>query len=146
MKTILTLFTMAAAVTALHVSAMWVRMTDVDLVKQSDLIVQATLVRTEPKPMPGSKPLEIGILKIDEVLKGPAGLREIRLAQPAASGPLSSTDIRYEVNQKGLWFLRPYPHAGDPSLYGADHPQRFLPEAASSTLTHFRNLVESLRK
>jgi hypothetical protein len=147
MKRIAASFALAACLFPLTASAMWVRLTDVDLVEQSDVIVLATLARTEQQPMPGSRALEIGVLDIHEVLKGPASLREVGLAQPAANSPRSSADIRYKIGQKGLWFLRPYPHAADPALYGADHPQRFMPEeAAVSRLTYFRDLIKASRK
>jgi hypothetical protein len=147
MKRIAALSALAVCLFSLNAYAMWSGLTDAELGEQSDVIVLATLARIEQQAMSGSRALEIGVLDIHEVLKGPANLREVRLAQPAANSPRSSADIRYKVGQKGLWFLRPYPHAADPALYGADHPQRFIPEEeAVSRLPYFRELIKASRK
>ncbi|WP_147373832.1 hypothetical protein [Massilia cavernae] len=145
MKLIAALILFAACMFTGDVSAMWARLSDVELVDQSDIIVSATLVRAERRAMPGSAvSREIGVLQIRQVLKGPAKLGEVHIALPSGDSPLSSSDIRYTTGQKGLWFLRPHPLGSDRVIYDAGHPQRFLPEeAAIPRIAYFRNLINS---
>ena len=145
MKLITALFSFAACMFMEEAFGMWAQLSDVDLVEQSDIIVSATLVRTERQAMPGSAmSREIGVLDIREVLKGPGNLSVAHLALPSGDAPRSSSDIRYSIGQKGLWFLRPLPSAGGRSLYRADHPQSFLrDEEAIRRMPYFQALIKA---
>jgi hypothetical protein len=125
---------------------MWVRLSDAELVAQSDIIVVATLGEIRPTSGDGSS-RNVGVLDIRQVLKGTAGLDEARLALPSADQPLSSTDIHYKTGQAGLWFLRQLPAAGGGTVYSADHPQRFVPEEeASARMPALRKLIGTSQK
>ncbi|WP_020656693.1 hypothetical protein [Massilia niastensis] len=147
MKRIAALFLLAACLFAGEASAVWVRMSDADLVGQSDIIVSATLVRIERQAMSGSaSSREIGVLDIHDILKGPANIGVVHLALPSGDAPRSSSDIHYSIGQKGLWFLRTVPPEGERPLYRADHPQRFLRDKeAIPRMPYFQDLIESRR-
>ena len=136
------LFLLAASTFAREACAVWVRMSDAELVAQSDLIVSATLARIERQ---GAR--AIGVLEVHEVLKGGGKPAVVHLALHGGSTLRSSSDIPYSPGQQGLWFLRALPLEGASGpLYRADHPQRFLrDEEAQARLPALRALVKARR-
>lgn len=114
--------------------AMWVAMSDAELRQQSALIVEGEWLGEGPAPgrPDGTRMAEI---RITRVWQGrPAG-SQARVLRPAASAPVSSTDLRFAPGDRGLWFLRSAPQAGAEGPYLVDHPQRFLrdsPENAAA--------------
>ena len=107
--------------------AMWVRLSDAELIEQSDIIVGAELIgHTQLRLAPDRPKLTLGVLRVDDVLKGDAGITVALLVLPSPDAPRSSTDLLYRKGQKGLWFLRVRDQK-DAGLYLADHPQRFVP-------------------
>jgi len=78
------------------------------------------------KNVTGHRPRTVGVIEIDTVLKGEPKTKLVKLHVPQAGEPVSSSDIVFKQGQNGLWFLRLW-DATHPSLYAADHPQRFVP-------------------
>lgn len=115
---LLTLIMLACS--APGVTAMFAKYSDSQLVAQSELIVVARYA--EGTRVSGR---EVGILRIEKVVKGPKHLDMVflRLAQPGQ--PISSSDTVFTIGTRGLWFLRRISSGGEP-VYAADHPQRFV--------------------
>ena len=106
--------------------AMWARLTDKALIAKSDVIVLAELVgQTKVKLASEGAILLLGVLQVEEVLKGDPEQTALLLVLPSPEAPRASTDILYHKGQRGLWFLRAV-KPGEMGLYSADHPQRFL--------------------
>lgn len=124
-----------------NANAMWVKLSDTELVEKSDVIITAELIGQTQITISQSKNV-VGVLKIGEVLKGAEGLTIILLALPSTEGPRSSTDIFYENGQNGLWFLRERKIRGDAGIYLADQPQRFVSEKqADAQIEIVRNIL-----
>ncbi len=108
------------------VQAMFAAMTDDELLRRSDLIVfgewqgQAAL-----RLGPDRSRVEMGVVKVREVLKGPAGLELVFVATIASGAVRSSSDLVYRRGNRGLWLLHA-PAGADGGIYLADHPQRFV--------------------
>lgn len=102
-------------------------MTDAELVEGSQLIVMATYIgSTQITLKEGGQTLHLGVLDVDDALKG--NMQEVVFLQlPSASGQLhKSDDIFFRPGQKGLWFLKKDDR--QQGIYKVDHPQRFIPE------------------
>ncbi len=107
-------------------NAMWVALTDTELIQQSDIIVIGELIgQTQVMLMACQERLSLGVLQVKEVLKGDKAQTLLLLELPSPEVPRASTDISYKKGQKGLWFLR-VRNPGEIGIYLADHPQRFL--------------------
>ena len=111
---------------------MWAKLSDAELIAQSDAIVTGVLVGSDL--VSGQI---LGRIEVRSVLKGDADARVLRLAMPPVGVALSSSDIVFQPRQDGLWFLR-LRNRADPDVYLADHPQRFVPaeraEAAAAAV------------
>jgi hypothetical protein len=120
--------------------AMWVTMSDAELLQRSDLIVLGTW---QGLALPhGGGPAgmsNVGVVAVSEVLKGPATTTRALVVVPATDAPRSSSDLHYRIGDMGLWLLRKRP--GDHAdLYLADHPQRFVAAASNAAR------IEALRQ
>ncbi len=113
--------------------AMFAHLSDEELISRSELIVvgewmgQATVGATalgESAPR-----LDLGVVAISEVLKGPAVQTVALVATPSASAARKSSDLPHKRGERGLWLLRAKPDA-PVGIYLADHPQRFELDAA----------------
>ena len=123
-------------------NAMWVKLSDTELVEKSDVIITAELIGQTQVDINQAK-FVVGVLKVEEVLKGDKDLAVILLALPSAEGPRSSTDIFYKDGQKGLWLLRERKVKGESGIYLADHPQRFVSEKhAVAQIELIRNILK----
>lgn len=106
-------------------AAMWARLTDSELVQQSDAIVigevigHTDLVLSQPATR-----MTLAVVRVDEVLKGDRNATVVLLEAPPGGQLRSSSDILYRNGQKGVWFLR-LRSKTDSGVYRADHPQRF---------------------
>lgn len=120
----------ALAVLALASSqgiAMFAQMSDEELVRRSDLIVLGQWVgQSSLQTSAASERIEIGVVAIQEVLKGQGDQSIALVAIPSHDGPRSANDITYQRGAKGLWLLRQKPASA--GIYLADHPQRFIAE------------------
>lgn len=102
-------------------SAMWAKMSTEELVSRSDLIVVGELGSLMKKD---SGSVDVGTIKVEEVILGRNDLTEVFLVVPGSERTLkSSTDLVYTEGQRGVWFLRHLPALGE-EYYVADHPQR----------------------
>jgi hypothetical protein len=123
-------------------NAMWVKLSDTELVEKSDVIITAELTGQTQVDINQAK-FVVGVLKVEEVLKGDKGQTVILLALPSAEGPRSSTDIFYKDGQKGLWFLREQKAESGTGIYLADQPQRFVSEKhAVAQIEIIRNILK----
>ena len=116
----------------LETLAMWARLTDSELVQQSDAIVIGEIIgQTELALAQPAVKLTLAVIRVNEVLKGDKRATVVLLELP--SGEVrSSSDISYRKGQSGVWFLR-LRSKTDLGVYRADHPQRFqaIDQAAS---------------
>lgn len=120
----------------------WAEFSDIELVNQSDVIVNAELIGQTQVTINQFKYV-IGVLKVEGVLKGDKNQAVILLALPSTEGPRSSIDIFYENGQNGLWFLREQKAKGETGMYLADHPQRFVSEKqADAQIAIIRNILK----
>jgi hypothetical protein len=100
-------------------SAMWLKMSDQELVDASPLIVKATLVRIEEKPQ---EAIRLGKLDVERHYKGKKH-KSLFISLPSLSAPRTSRDVIYRLGQQGIWFLRQHPTLTD--VYLVDNPQRY---------------------
>lgn len=113
--------------------AMFVRLSDADLISRSDLIVlgewmgQSAVGATALGD--SAARLDLGAVAVSDVLKGPAGQTVVFVATPSAEAARTGSDQRHRRGERGLWLLRAMPGAPT-GIYLADHPQRFEAEAA----------------
>ena len=122
------------------VNAMWAGLSDEELVRSSDLIVVGEWQGQTPFASASAQEIEIGVITIQEVLKGVGKPAFALVALPAASLPRSSTDPDYRRGDRGLWLLRARP--GSKGLYVIDHPQRFVPAAdGEARIRQLRRLI-----
>lgn len=100
------------------------------VVDQAALIVEGKVVRIEPNKLTrpfGNMPraYDLAVVEVADVLRGPAKIKEVRIAQPALGGGLAvSTDIRFAVGQQGVWMLN---KEKEPDVFWATHPSQFEP-------------------
>ena len=125
-----------------HAQAMWAGMTDAQLVKHSELVVQATyLDNTQIRINETDKTLNIGVLHVTDTLKGNKQAIILLHLPALQDGPRRSDEIFFRPGQKGLWFLNKAHQQN--GLYKVEHPQRFIPEdRVKSRLESFRKLLE----
>ncbi len=122
------LFCLALATITPSALAMFMGVTEQQLLAQSSVVVVGELMgRAEIATADGAAPINLGVIRVERMLKGDPDTTILFLALPRR-GPMPrlSTDIDYRDGQRGLWFL----HLRDPAQSGvflADHPQRFVP-------------------
>ncbi len=110
--------------------ALWIRMTEAALLAGSDVIVLAELIgHTRIQRAADAAPRWLGVLRVEQVVKGDPGLTTLLLVVPVQAQV--STDIVYHRGQRGLWFLHLYA-PDEIGFYAANHPQRFLAEPQAS--------------
>ncbi len=110
--------------------AAWMRLSDSALVDQSDLIVVGRLTGQRLMMFAaGDRRHDLAVIQVDRVLKGRRSRKTVYLVLPG-DDVLEVTDQR--AQPVGLWYLRRHP-SGLPSVYTADHPQRFLPLELADT-------------
>ena len=113
---------------------MWAKMSDAELIAQSDLIVVGEWVGQSAISLHGTA-RSLGAVAVSEVLKGDPRQTLALISLPASDAPVASDRVVFKRGDKGLWLLR---RADAPGLYLADHPQRFVPAGSAG--------IESLRK
>lgn len=136
---IVLIFALVLIISLQTANAMWVKLSDSELIEKSDVIITAELIGQTQVDINRVK-LVIGVLKVEEVLKGDKNQAVTLLALPSTEGPRSSTDILYKDGQKGLWFLREQKTESGTGIYLADHPQRFL------SIEHSGDKIKALRE
>lgn len=122
---------------------MWARMSTSELVERSEIVLYGELIgHTKIALQHGQGKLFLGVLQVEEILKGDKNQTVILLVLPSKNGLVRSTDIFYKKGQKGLWFLRV--RAGEEGVYLADHPQRFMPSGvAAKHLEEIRKIIKN---
>jgi len=99
---VLVSLTLLAIATA---DAMWVKLSNEELVDSSQLIISATLEEKDDIPVQLQGSL-IRVLRIIRVYQGRPGGGQVYLKLPSREKPISSSDLVYPVGQKGIWFLK----------------------------------------
>lgn len=123
-------------------NAMWVKLSDKELIERSDTIITAELIGNAEVTINQIKTV-IGVLKVEEVLIGDKSQTVILLVLPSSKGPHKSDDIFYKTGQKGLWFLREREAEGEAGFYLADHPQSFISkERVADKIKAIREILE----
>ncbi len=112
---------------------LWRPATSQQLEQASHLVVLGKIVEVIPG-QPGPQAEDIGILRIEQTLKGRSSENQISLRYPSAKRgqwmPQGDFEvdrspglIRYDLDQDGIFFLR----ANGDGSYSANHPARFKP-------------------
>jgi len=92
------------------------------------------------------KKTRLGVLSVDDVVKGDSLQTVVLLVLPSSRGPMVSSDIPLQIGQKGLWFLHPRSE-DEVGLYVVDHPQRFLPsDQIADRIGEIRRVLENQKK
>lgn len=124
-----------------NVQAMWVRMTDCELINKSVLIVEAEFKGKTVIQLPMSLlTAEPGVLAVSNYIKGYSKKADLLIDQPKP--PISSSDIFFNKGQKGIWFLTEGKNT-NVGIYYANHPQRFRP---LEDIKSIHNLINSCPK
>ena len=120
---------LALSVVAGQAYAMWARMTEAELLQKSEWVVVGAWVGQAPAPSSERAAGEIGVIAVSEVLKGRRDASVAFVKLVGSKQPISSSDLRFQRGDRGVWFLRL--SAGNEPLgpYVVDHPQRFLRDA-----------------
>ena len=119
--------------------AMWVQMSDDQLIEESEVIAVGELRAIETMAGADGAAKTVGVLRLSDVLKGAVADGEVYLKVPQPGAPISSSDIVFKTGQAGLWYLHRTDQDGG-LVYSADHPQRFVPLDPSDPM------IEQLRK
>lgn len=113
--------------------AMFVRLSDEELISRSDLIVLGEWMGQSAVGASAlgdsAARLDLGAVAVSDVLKGPAGQTVVFIATPSAEAARTGSDLHHRRGERGLWLLRAKPGA-PAGIYLADHPQRFETDAA----------------
>ncbi len=105
-----------------HSHAMWLAISDAQLVKNSPVIVKATYVG-ETNITVNNKRLYLGVLNIEKTFKGSIkNIVLIHVPEKSNRAPRSD-EINFNIGQKGLWFLQKSKQDG---IYNANTPQSFI--------------------
>lgn len=122
--------------------SMWAALSDDELERRSELVVQGRWAGTATAGVaPGQAPVEFGVILVDDVLRGPAGLKVVLVRQRTVGAPRSSTDLTFEPGVRGLWFLRAGA-SGPEGDYLLDHPQRFIRDAPPAVVNTWRQRLQ----
>jgi hypothetical protein len=127
----------AALLNMAPAQADWAALTLQELAQASELIVLAEFLGQEAVQQGDAPAQNIGVLKVEQFLKGQNGQNMVLLLLPLprANGLVSSADVALRKGQRGLWYLR----LRSPGLYVVDRPDRFVPlEAATPHLKALR--------
>jgi len=103
----------------------WSQLSAEELARQSDLIlVGEFLGRERVKLADHGATLNIGVIRVESVLRGEAGHSVVLLLLPPIrpGGLVASADIRIDKGQRGLWYLK----RKSEGLYLVDRPDRFV--------------------
>jgi hypothetical protein len=103
----------------------WAYLSPEEMAEQSDLIVLGECIGLErvASASDGST-RNIGVLRVDRVLRGQAPTPTVRLLLPPdrPHGLVASADVSVVKGQRGLWYLR----GRGGQLYFIDRPDRFV--------------------
>jgi len=66
---------------------------------------------------------DVGAISVKQILKGPKGLKEVKLMWPGPAPFALSTDIKFRKGQEGVWIL--YPDKMTKGVHWASYPSDF---------------------
>lgn len=120
--------------------AMFVELSEAELIKQSGMIVVGELIgRAVVGGAEKQDAKVLGVIRVEETLKGDTGAAIVFLALPGHKF-MHSAQLTHNDGQRGLWYLR-LQNADEAGIYVADHPQRFVPlDNASAQIEALRSL------
>lgn len=118
--------------------AMFAPLNDADLLRSSDLIALGEWLGQTRLQTPGqATPWDLGVLRIDELWRGPEGLQLAMMQAQGPGRPVSSSTLLFQRGDRGLWLLQLLP--GSLGIYQCEHPQRFVAASAG------RSRIQALR-
>jgi hypothetical protein len=120
---------------------MWAGLSDDELIRGSDLVVQGEWQGQTALSMPSVPEIAVGVIAISEVWKGAGNPTFALVALPSSKAPRSSSNLTFRRGDRGLWLLRLQP--GSQGLYLVDHPQRFVPlDGGEQRMRQLRQLIK----
>ena len=106
--------------------ASWLQQTYHESYQEAEIVVVATLFDKINLEIAPNNHLHLGLLEINQVLKGYSRRGYLFLLLPSVNRPPLSTDLDYNIGEYGIWFLKN--HLGPESgLYYVSHPKHFMP-------------------
>ncbi|WP_028469633.1 hypothetical protein [Neptunomonas japonica] len=135
-----TVWAVICLLTAAVSNASLAQMTEQDLSNASVAIVFAEFIgASELQIESKSLRLSVGVLRVQQVLKGSSHVNIVFIRQYPRTGVVSDT-YNFEVGKLGLWFLQKTPSVE--GLYQVLHPARFIEmDESSSALTYWKALL-----
>lgn len=101
------------------------------LVSESNVIVKAEMIGSSEIIINNDHVIVLGVLRVDEVLKGDVAGEVIFLRLPGPEMEMRADRIDYKKGQVGWWFLTGSESTSMEGIYRADHPQRFSDDPAT---------------
>lgn len=125
---------LALAVLASEAVAMWAQMSEQELIQKSDWIVVGEWQGQAPARMAGAAgDGDVGVVAVREVLKGRRDATLALVAVRGATQPVSSSDLRFNKGDRGIWLLRLRSPSEPAGPYLVDNPQRFLRDSPENS-------------
>jgi hypothetical protein len=122
-------------------NALWVRVSDCELINSSNLIISGKFLgKTKLTTNRPAQVVEAGTIRVMETFKG-SEIERIFIKQPLPSDPISSSDIVFHKDQTGIWFSNTRNFSN--GIYSISHPQQFWPQ---NKVSEIRKLIETCVK
>lgn len=119
----------------------WIKLSPKQLVTQSNLAVIGEYIgTTRIKSFPAGNELIVGVIKVNNILKGSVQDELILIAIRNAKGALMASTTSFKKGQKGLWLLTQY-SPDNAVLYSANHPQQFIPSSNIDAMSVMKKLL-----
>jgi hypothetical protein len=132
--------TIACLLTAAVSHALLAKMTEQELSNRSVAIVFAEFIGASELQVKSKKlRLNVGVLRVRQVLKGTASTELIFIRQYPRTDIVSDT-YNFEIGKRGLWFLQESSSVN--GLYQVSHPARFIEmDESSAVLERWKTLL-----
>ncbi|BBB31135.1 hypothetical protein [Neptunomonas japonica] len=138
--TFVAVWALTCLLTATVSNASLAKITEQDLSDTSVAIVFAEFIGASELQIESQNlRLSVGVLRVQQVLKGSSHVNVMLIRQYPRTGVVSDT-YNFEVGQLGLWFLQKTPSVE--GLYQALDPARFIEmDESSPVLEHWKALL-----
>jgi hypothetical protein len=116
---------LVALMTSMQAAGDFAYLSPEDLARQSDLIVVGEFIGRDRVQFSAAGPvLDVGVVRVESVLKGDAGRSIVLLTLPPIRprGLVGSAEVAPTQGQRGLWY---FTRKSD-GLYTIDRPDRFV--------------------
>lgn len=122
-KILLPILALAGWLAVPHANASWAYVPLELRMAGAKYIVVGTIDRVVDDLERNGRAYDIGAIKVDQVLKGPKGLKEVKLMWPGPAPFALSTDIKFRKGQEGVWIL--YPDKTEKGVFWASYPSDY---------------------